>query len=417
MNAKSSKIIMALCAALTMIALPALAEDRGPAAPEFIWHDIGGIAWRFHGNARIVGDELVCEADASAIRDCIAVFEELGWDWTYHAYREYQGWSVQLEPEGRGRGTKYCKSDDNPRRRAMLEGLSLNVGDGQSAPLSGNPVTREPQRLREKAAKRRKFTERMWTQAKEKLRKGWSFEMFSGRMRREGKVVVSAEAFYQEYYRRQKRVAEGKSDEELPPLPKAHRKRHKRGKSYKGAGRGKIPGRVDICERPKAVESRARGGHCEGDLINGLHGTGNLVTIAERMTRFTFFAYVASKDCRAVSETILQLLGSLPPGLLKTLTFDNGKEFAKFHVLVERLGLKVYFAKPYHSWERGTNENRNGIVRKVLPKGTPFDNLTREQMERIDHMLNDRPIKCLNWRTPREAFERLVKQALEEAVA
>lgn len=272
-------------------------------------------------------------------------------------------------------------------------------------------------RLREKAAKRRKFTERMWTLAKEKLRKGWSFEMFSGRMRREGKEVVSAEAFYQEYYRRQKRVAEGKSDEELPPLPRAHRKRHKRGKSYKGAGRGKIPGRVDICERPKAVESRARAGHCEGDLINGLHGTGNLVTIAERMTRFTFFAYVASKDCCAVSEAILQLLGSLPPGLLKTLTFDNGKEFAKFHVLVERLGLKVYFAKPYHSWERGTNENRNGIVRKVLPKGTPFDNLTREQMERIDHMLNDRPMKCLNWRTPREAFERLVKQALEEEVA
>ena len=86
-------------------------------------------------------------ADGAAdyIRDCIAVFEELGWDWTYHAYREYQGWSVQLEPEGRGRGTKYRKSDDNPRRRALLEGLSLNVGDGQSAPLSGNPVTREPQ--------------------------------------------------------------------------------------------------------------------------------------------------------------------------------------------------------------------------------------------------------------------------------
>ena len=80
-----------------------------------------------------------------AIRDCIAVFEELGWDWTYHAYREYQGWSVQLELEGRGRGTKYRKSDDNPSRRALLEGLSLNVGDGQSAPLSGNPVTREPQ--------------------------------------------------------------------------------------------------------------------------------------------------------------------------------------------------------------------------------------------------------------------------------
>ena len=272
-------------------------------------------------------------------------------------------------------------------------------------------------RLREKASKRRKFTETMWEQAKAKLLEGWSFEMFCGRMRREGKEVVSAEALYREYYRRQELVAAGKSDEKLPPLPKSHRKRHKRGKSYKTAGRGRIPDRVDIDQRPKTVESRSRIGHYEGDLINGLLGTGNLVTIAERMTRFTFFGHVASKETEAVMDVAKDLLINIPPELLKTLTFDNGKEFAKFHVLEEALGLKVYFAKPYHSWERGTNENRNGIVRKVLPKGTPFDNLTRDQMERIDHMLNDRPMKCLNWRTPREAFERLVKKALESTAA
>ncbi len=159
------------------------------------------------------------------------------------------------------------------------------------------------------------------------------------------------------------------------------------------------------------MESRARGGHFEGDLINGLHGTGNLVTLAERMTRFTFFDYVGSKESEAVMEVVLKLLGPLPPDLLKTLTFDNGKEFARFRVL-EALGLKVYFARPYHSWERGTNENRNGIIRKVLPKGTAFNDLTEEQRRRIDYLLNDRSMRCLNWRTPREAFARLVLRVL-----
>ena len=272
-------------------------------------------------------------------------------------------------------------------------------------------------RLQEKASKRRKFTETMWNKAKEKLQEGWSFEMFSGRMKREAQPTVCAEALYQEYYKRQKLVAEGKSEEELPPLPKSHRKRHRRGKSYKTAGRGRIPGRVDIAQRPKVVEGRNRFGHYEGDLINGLLGTGNLVTIAERMTRFTFFGYVASKETDAVMEVAKDLLVNMPPEVLKTLTFDNGKEFAKFQVLEEALGLKVYFAKPYHSWERGTNENRNGIVRKVLPKGSPFDELTQEQKDRIDHMLNDRPMKCLNWRTPREAFMRLVKASSASKVA
>ena len=270
-------------------------------------------------------------------------------------------------------------------------------------------------RARQKAGKRRKLTEQMWSYAMEKVRLGWSFAMACGRAGRDGVEMVCAEALYKEYYRRQKLVAEGKSQQKLPPLPKSHRKRHKRGRSSKEAGRGHIPGRVDISERPESVESRARGGHFEGDLINGLHGTGNLVTLAERMTRFTFFDYVESKESEAVMEVVLKLLGPLPPDLLKTLTFDNGKEFARFRGL-EALGLKVYFARPYHSWERGTNENRNGIIRKVLPKGTAFNDLTEEQRRRIDYLLNDRPMRCLNWRTPREAFARLVLRVLGAAV-
>ena len=271
-----------------------------------------------------------------------------------------------------------------------------------------------------KAAKRRRFTEGMWELAKDRLAKGWTFEQIYGRCRRDGVPMVCAETLYKEYYRRQKLVLVGKSDEALPPLPKRQKKRKTRDRSakkYRDAGRGKIKDRVDIDERPKTVDSRARVGHVEGDLVNGLKGTGNLVTLAERMTRVMFVAYAATKEADVVSSVVIGLLASLPKGFLKTLTFDNGKEFAMFKSMEQSLGIKVYFAKPYHSWERGTNENRNGIVRKVLPKGRSFHDITEEEMRRIDYMLNGRPLKCLNWRTPREAFTALLNRYVAKIAA
>lgn len=114
-----------------------------------------------------------------------------------------------------------------------------------------------------------------------------------------------------------------------------------------------------------------------------MKGTCNFVTLVERMTRFVFFTYAATKGADMVASTVIGLLASLPKGFLKTLTFDNGKEFAKFEQIKQALGIEVYFAHPYHSWERGTNENRNGIVRMVLPKGRSFDDITEEEMRRI----------------------------------
>ncbi len=163
---------------------------------------------------------------------------------------------------------------------------------------------------------------------------------------------------------------------------------------------------MDISQRPKIVERRVRAGDFEGDLINGLAGTGHFVTLAERTTRFTLFGWVESKEADAVARAVKRLLEDLPPDLLQTLTFDKGKEFARFRDIEESLGLKVYFAKPYHSWERGTNENRNGIVSKVKPKGSALNDLTDEERARIDNLLNDRPMRCLGWRTPRETFLR-----------
>ena len=275
-------------------------------------------------------------------------------------------------------------------------------------------------RVAAKAAKRRKFTPEMCYAITHLRDDGWTFEQSCGRARRDGVPMVCKETLYKEYYRRQRLVMQGKSKEDLPPLPKRRKQRKTRdrnAKKYRNAGRGKIPGRVDIDERPKTVENRARVGNWEGDLVNGLKGTGNLVTLVERMTRFTLVARVATKEATVVAAAIIGMLGAVPKSMLKSLTFDNGKEFAEFWQLEQALGLKVYFAKPYHSWERGTNENRNGIVRRVLPKGRSFEDILNAELERIDHLLNDRPMKCLDWRTPREAHNALLRRhALADAV-
>ena len=271
-------------------------------------------------------------------------------------------------------------------------------------------------RMNEKAANRRKMDEMMWQDVKSRLTLGWTPEMIQERARREGKPSVCRELIYQEYYRRQKLVLDGLLSEALPLLPKRRKQRKTRDRNArkytKDAGRGKIKDRVDISMRPKNVLNRKRIGHWEGDLVNGLSGTGHIVTLVERMTRMTLKCRVPSKETNVVISAIIGLLGALPRGMLKTLTFDNGKEFAAFKQLEWSLGLKVYFAKPYHSWERGTNENRNGIVRMVLPKGRSFDDILKEEMERIDYLLNDRPLRCLDWRTPREAFNMLLGRYL-----
>ena len=270
-------------------------------------------------------------------------------------------------------------------------------------------------RVSAKAAKRRKLTREMWQKAKKLLESNWTFEQISQRLRRDGIDFVCKETLYREYYARQKLVLAGKSQERLPLLPMRRRKRKTRdrnAKKYRTAGRGKIPGRVDISERPENVDHRARVGHWEGDLINGLNGTGHLVTAVERFSRFALVGYSATKETDSVMAVFLSLFKGFPPEIVQTLTLDNGKEFSKFKILMDELGMGVYFAKPYHSWERGTNENRNGVVRKVLPKGSPFDHLTDEQLKRIDYMLNDRPLKCLNWRTPREVFTTRLKYIL-----
>lgn len=172
--------------------------------------------------------------------------------------------------------------------------------------------------------------------------------------------------------------------------------------------RGRIPRQVSIEGRPQVVNQRRRYGDWEGDTVVGAQRSGAIVTLVERKSGYLLTAKTCDRKARRVAGKIKARLGALPPSLRRSATFDNGKEFADHEYLAERLGTKVYFAHPYCSWERGTNEHTNGLLRQFLPKGTDFRSVSWQELEHYTHLLNDRPRKRLGYRTPAEVFNQRV---------
>jgi IS30 family transposase len=167
-----------------------------------------------------------------------------------------------------------------------------------------------------------------------------------------------------------------------------------------------IPNRVDIDQRPKVVDEKNRIGDWEGDTIIGAYDGGAvIVSMVERKSRFTRLAKAKDKTTIAVINSINQHMLPFSESV-HTITLDNGKEFSQHERLTEVLDAKVFFAKPYHSWERGLNENTNGLVRQYFPKKTCFNKITMTDLQRIENKLNNRPRKCLNYQTPFEVFSK-----------
>jgi len=188
----------------------------------------------------------------------------------------------------------------------------------------------------------------------------------------------------------------------------------RRGKRYnkranKAAGRGIIPGRIDISCRPKSVERRRRFGHWEADTIVGRGRCGALLTMVERKSRLVSIVLLKQATATRTSKALIRRMGRLPTRA-RSITFDNGKEFASHAEISRKLGAKIYFARPYHAWERGSNENMNGLIRDYFPKGTDFTKLTHAQVARVERLLNERPRKILGYRTPSEVFRRAVRR-------
>jgi transposase, IS30 family len=181
-----------------------------------------------------------------------------------------------------------------------------------------------------------------------------------------------------------------------------------RGKKYRKRGaskdkRGQIVGRVGIENRPVEVAEKERIGDFEIDLVIGKNHKGALVTANDRVTGISKIRKIDSKDSVVVKDAVIELLYEFKP-ILQTITSDNGKEFSQHQTIAKELDVGYYFARPYHSWERGANENLNGLIRQYFPKGMSFENITKEQVQVAEDKLNNRPRKRFGFKTPNQVY-------------
>ena len=223
----------------------------------------------------------------------------------------------------------------------------------------------------------------------------WSPVQISGRLKLDN-ISISHETIYRHI--RKDKKAGGVLYQHLRHKGKKYNKR-----LNKSAGRGCIPNRVDIKDRPPIVEDKNRVGDWEGDLIIGAQHNGAILTYVDRASKKTFMAKLDSKHASGVVNATIEKFSGLHH-LVKTITYDNGKEFSSHELISKQLQTKCYFATPYHSWERGLNEHTNGLIRQYLPKSTNLKLVTNEKIMEIENLLNNRPRKVLGFKTPNEVF-------------
>ena len=248
----------------------------------------------------------------------------------------------------------------------------------------------------------RKMSIGMIATIEEKLRLNWSPVQISGWLKRRGKEHVSYETIYKHIWADKKRG--GFLYKCLRHNGKKYNKR-----SRDTSGRGCIPGRVDIKERPLIVEEKARLGDWELDTIIGAKHRGAIVSMVDRASKFTHLVKVPNKTAEEVEKALIKKLGPKQE-FVHTLTSDNGKEFSSHQNVSAALEADFFFATPYHSWERGLNEHTNGLVRQYFPKKASFDDISEEDVEKVEALLNKRPRKVLEFETPLEAFNRLAAE-------
>lgn len=186
-----------------------------------------------------------------------------------------------------------------------------------------------------------------------------------------------------------------------------HRRNHRKSRRRSHDRRGVIPDMISIEERPAEVADRTVPGHWEGDLLLGRRHASALGTLVERTTRTTILVPLRGKDARRVRQAFAREMRTLPQQMARSLTYDRGKEMAEHKLFTQQTRIQVYFAHPHSPWERGTNENTNGLIRQFFPKGTDFSNVPRREIKHVQDLLNGRPRKVLHWRTPSEAFHNV----------
>ena len=263
-------------------------------------------------------------------------------------------------------------------------------------------------RAEERAVARRKRSRRnsqfgrdQWERVEELLRKEWSPEQVSGHLARTRELAISHETIYRHVWRDLKKG--GTLHLHLRCARKQCRKRYGCRDS-----RGRLAGKRMIGERPASVEKRLRMGHWEIDTVMGQslgESSDCILTLVERKSGYVLIGKLAARTSAEASRATIKLL-QRHPGRCQTITSDNGTEFHGYRDMEAACGLKFYFATPHHSWERGTNENTNGLIRQYLPKGQSMTGLTQKECDAIAKKLNNRPRKRHEYKTPNECFLR-----------
>jgi len=260
------------------------------------------------------------------------------------------------------------------------------------------------QRRKQSKAKYTVFTSKIKTYIKAKLKEDWSPEQIAGRMMIDIGLCICHETIYRYIYYNKSR-----GGRLYKHLRHKNKKYHNRSNKYQR--RGIIIDRISIDNRPKIVEKKNRIGDFEIDTVIGLNHVGALVTVVDRKSKYTIIQKVSSKRASEVTKALITMLHPLK-NITKTITSDNGKEFAYHKQVSEALDTDFFFAHPYSSWERGLNEHTNGLIRQYLPKKTNFTQVSKEEITTIQDKLNHRPRKILNYRTPFEVFFREVARKL-----
>lgn len=290
---------------------------------------------------------------------------------------------------GRHKGTisRELKRNSSPEYKLYLSHRAQQRADQRRSEASRRPVL--------KSDSIRKYVQ-------EKLMIGWSPEIIAGRIKKDlPGLSVSHEAIYQYIYHPQT----PNRHELINCLRRTHRKRKNKGIGRKER-KTKIPNRVSIDARPKSVETRLQFGHWEGDSLISRKSTAALNSLTERKSRLVLLTKLGRKGSLETKNAVISRLQPFPPEARRSLTLDNGTENTQHEGITVTLGIKCFFAHPYSSWERGTNENINGLVRWYLPKSTDFSKITDQQIYNIESLINNRPRKCLKFNTPNEvAFQ------------
>lgn len=279
--------------------------------------------------------------------------------------------------------------------------------DGRNGDYKPELAQRKTDQRHKVKAKKKRFTVSVEHHVKERLEADYSPEQIAGNAALTGIECVCAERIYQYVWADKKRGG------------RLYRHLRTKGKRYAKRGglngkRGQIVGRVDIEKRPSIVEQKKRVGDLEMDLVVGRGQSGVLLTINDRATGMLKMAHLENKEAALVQAKAVEILADWKP-LLHTITTDNGKEFAYHQKVADELEVACYFAKPYHSWERGANENLNGLVRQYFPKGMNFGRITEQRINEVVEILNQRPRKRFGYRSPEEVFQGAVRN--KEGVA